>query len=104
MKSLFDDKDVLFAEAFEALSVLLRLNCWQSWSILAKQRGLKEALTLFTEVPRLQIVDYGEMVNTVTIDEAMLPRHELSWVQDLLLDNLILNSNLFVRPIGPDLV
>ena len=84
--------DIPLHEALEPLSVLVGLYSGQGCAVFAQEYCLGQSFGLFGEVPLLEVVNDGEVIDTFSVDETVGARHELAYV--LLLLSLMLGRVL----------
>ena len=58
-------KNIMITEILEASSVLIGLDCWQSWTIFAEDDSFPHALALLVHVPLLEEVDDGNVIDSL---------------------------------------
>ena len=61
--SIFLDENMLLAKLFETIGILTRFNSGKCWAVFAKAHCLHESFTLLIEVPFLEEIDNGDMVD-----------------------------------------
>ena len=89
-------KNIMITEILEASSVLIGLDCWQSWTIFAEDDSFPHALALLVQGPLLEEVDDGDMIDSLAIRlEAVLFWHLFCHI-----DKLNLLSQLFMVNYG----